>query len=186
MFPQTALVKAFPSGGSVCSQAAFCVQPAKLIQQTQPLLTSAIVLAPSPTVEGAQLKSEACFISSRNKSSLQVGRGRADVHLSVLPAQTLQLHSSPKPVHTCPQPCAQNDSIYSRSFPQFRNITFVQAFSAFPESSQLNSPSFSPKFHNPNFFSLHEPFLKVFMKVFKPILTKSKAGTGRIKGLQKI
>lgn len=45
VFPQTALIKTFPSGGSVCSRTAFYVQPAKLIQQTHPLLTAAIILA---------------------------------------------------------------------------------------------------------------------------------------------
>lgn len=75
VFPQTPLIKIYPSGGSVCSVAKFSVQSDKLIHQTHPQLTAHSCHCPGTKwgrrVEGARLKSSACF-SSKPKGLLQV------------------------------------------------------------------------------------------------------------------
>lgn len=102
---------------------------------------------------------------------------------SVLPPQPLQSRTSLQLGHTCPQPCAQGPSIYFRPFSQSCNIIFVQTLSIFPEPSQLDSPSFLPKFHNSIFLSLHEQFFVSFMAVSKPIFSEGKTETGRNKSI---
>lgn len=185
VFPQTALIKTSPSGGSVCSQAAFCAQPAKLIQQTHPLLTAAIVLARS-----GMGKWREHGWSPKHASSppgmiphCEETRGRASVHLPLsfllslfnlrlLPILDIPvLNRVPWVLPFIPGP-----------FASLAILPLSKPFQSFP-----SLPSWIPHpFHQSSttaVFIAPWAIFASFMAVSKPIFSEGKTGTGRSKGL---
>lgn len=138
VFPQTALIKAFASGGSTHSQTALCLQPAKWMQQTHPLPSQLLLSWQeySRWVEEIWLKSYACFISSRHGSCVK--RDTEEKRYPsppVLPAQPFQSQASLQSGYTYPQPRAQDSYITSNLSPDPSSLPLLQ-----PLQSSLSLP----------------------------------------------
>lgn len=170
VFPQVALINAFASGSSTCSQTSLCLQPARWIQQTLSLPSQLLLSCQeySRWVEETWLKSYACFISCWHGSCVKRDTGEKRYPPpSVLPAQPFQSQASPKSGCIYLQPRAQDP--YTTSNP-LRDPSNLPLLWPFQYSLSLSRWTSHPFFQSPT-----TPLFDVPWNAFPSVIAVLKA-----------